>query len=63
MSYDILTIANGTYEGIWGGYEIKFNYNRNPATIQTKLGIRGFNIPVRFKVTNNQVEEKDIVIL
>ncbi len=48
-------IPNGSYPGLWGGYVITFFYQfRNemrPVKLETKVGVRGMNIPVN--VTSN----------
>ena len=38
--------------GKWSGYEIDFEYNGHKYRLKTRLGVRGFNIPVRVNEDN-----------
>lgn len=40
------TIQNGSYQGVWGGYIIQANVAGKKVEIETRNGVRGFNIPV-----------------
>lgn len=53
-------VRDGDYEGTWGGYRLVWQVDGKEVDIETKLGVRGFNIPVRFKVINGKVDEDSI---
>ncbi len=48
-------ISDGIYNGIWGGWEVSFDYNGEKRKIETSIGVRGFNIPVKVKVNNEKI--------
>lgn len=58
-----VTIPDGSYEGKWGGHRLIWEFEGNEVDVETKLGIRGINIPVRFKIVNGKVDETTIKTL
>jgi hypothetical protein len=56
-------VPDGWYSGKWSGYELEFELNGEPcfATLK-KRGVRGINIPVRFRVFCGTVDEDSIAV-
>jgi hypothetical protein len=64
MHYETLAnIPDGTYEGIWSGYTIRYKFEGKDVTCQTTDGVRGVNIPVKFEVKDNLLVEESIEVL
>jgi len=51
-----VTLPNGTYKGVQGGYVIEIVYNKETYCIKTDDGVRGFNIPVVVTISNEQID-------
>lgn len=60
MSEQYQVPLNGEYTGIWSGHTLRIDYFGGQLTKETKVGVRGVNIPVRLKVVNGRVAEESI---
>ncbi len=52
-----LQIPNGDYEGKVTGYVVEFIAEGNKYFVQTKFGVRGFNIPAIVSVESGRIIE------
>ncbi len=52
-------IPNGTYHGIWGGYEIIFTAHSIEYELQTEEGVRGRGFKVLIKVRDGIITFED----
>ena len=55
-----IDIPDGTYQGYWSGHTLKFEYDEQMVYVETKIGIRGLNIPVEFEIEDSKVVEEGI---
>ena len=46
-----VSLPDGTYNGVWGGYEIEVIFEKEQYTLSTKEGVRGIGIKVVVHVT------------
>lgn len=53
---------DGKYEGLWGGYVLKWEHDGKEVDCILKLGVRGINIPVSFEIKNGVVDEQSIEV-
>lgn len=60
MFLKAVDIPDGSYEGKWSGYQIKFQCNGEEIVAKTVIGIRGINVPVKFQVVNQHIVEESI---
>ena len=44
----------GKFNALWGGYEVCYNSGRIKYKFDTKLGVRGMNIPVILTVSDDK---------
>lgn len=58
-----VNVPDGTYDGKWGGYRLVWQVDGNEVDIQTKIGVRGINIPVRFSVIDGKVDQDSIKVI
>jgi hypothetical protein len=47
---------DGTYDGVMGGYVVKFMYINREYILHTKMGVRGMNIPYKVKIIDKKIE-------
>lgn len=48
-------LPNGSYPGIWSGYEVDVTIGNQVFKVKTAYGIRGINIPCTVTVENGVV--------
>ncbi len=51
---------DGEYTGIMGGHVLEWEYEGKKVDCITDLGVRGINIPVKFRIQNGLVNEASI---
>lgn len=44
------------FDGLWGGFEIEFAFDGIKYKAFTKIGVKGFNIPVSINKVDNTFE-------
>jgi len=55
-----IDIPDGSYKGTWSGHTLRYKYNGRDVQCETRLGVRGINVPVVFDVKSNRVIESSI---
>lgn len=66
MKSTILTevsVPDGQYEGHWSAYSIRFRFKESIAYVNTKNGVRGINIPVKFEIADGQLVDESISVV
>lgn len=48
-------IPNGTYDGIWGGYNVRFGVGERNFEVKTDIGIRTMSAPCNVCVSNGNI--------
>ena len=48
-------LEDGEYDGIWGGYIVETMIENEKFLVTTKLGIRGYNVPVKVVIKDGAV--------
>jgi hypothetical protein len=48
-----IDIPDGTYEGLWSGYEVIIK-GYEKVGVKTTVGLKGFDIPCKIKVKNRE---------
>lgn len=59
--YTPTTVPDGEYTGRWGGYEINFEHEGREVNVCTiERGVRGINIPCKFRIVNGRLDESTL---
>lgn len=56
-------VPDGTYQGVWSAHKLKFRLNRKNIDCTTERGVRGIDVPVKFRVKNGELVESSIQVL
>ena len=48
-------LPDGSYSGIWGGYQVDLTHQGEKYLLKTTDGVRGMNIPCTVLVANGKV--------
>lgn len=58
--YAPVEVPDGEYKGRWSGYVIQFEHEGQQVMARTKLGVRGINIPVTFRIVEGKLDNDSI---
>lgn len=58
--YSTIEVADGQYQGKWGGYKITFEYGNKEVTVDTEIGVRGMNVPCTFRVVDGKLVQESV---
>ncbi len=53
-------IPDAEYRGLWSGHTVKWDFGGRQVFAQTDKGVRGINVPIRFRVEDNRIVENSI---
>ena len=53
-------IPDGEYEGTMSGHHLMCRYKGKDVFVETDLGVRGINVPHRFRIVDGRVDEESI---
>lgn len=56
-------VPDGEYEGRWSAYDLVFEYDGREVHQATSLGVRGINIPTRFRIKDGKLDESSMKTL
>lgn len=59
-SVNFVDIPDGTYKGLWSGYDIFIEGHENIG-IKTSDGIKGLNIPCIIEIKNKKASIKSVI--
>lgn len=57
-----VTVEDGRYTGKWSGHNLKWEKDGTDIQCQTRIGVRGINVPVVFSIVNGSVAEDTIEV-